>query len=252
MKTINIAHFIAGAFCATALSSYAANSPKLDERLSKVKASISAAWQKARPGIVISEIETTAIDDVYRISVGGSNNIYSSGDGKHFVVGDLFRVDENKITNVSEERRNGDRAEALAEINDKDLLLFPAKAKKTRLYVFTDVDCYYCQKLHHNMDAMNALGIEVAYLGFPRAGINSDSHKKIASAWCADNRQQAMTQLKNREKITENFCPENPIADQFNIGRELGISATPALVTEDGELISGYLEPEVLAQRLGL
>lgn len=224
-----------------------------DPALDKVKATINAAWQAAKPGLVIDTVEKTEIPGIYKVSVGPSTNVYSTADGKNFVVGDLFRVEPNKITNVTEEARNGDRAKAVASVQDKDMVIFPAKgAKKTRLYVFTDVDCYYCQKLHHNMVQMNDMGIEVAYLAYPRAGIGSPAYRKIASAFCAENKQEAMTKLKNREEIPDNVCANNPIEAQYNLGRQIGLSGTPALILQDGELIAGFLEPDALAARLNL
>ena len=41
----------------------------------------------------------------------------------------------------------------------------------------------------------NALGIEVRYLAYPRAGLESQTADKIVSAWCADNRNEALTAL---------------------------------------------------------
>ncbi len=224
-----------------------------DEALDKVRATISAAWQAAKPGIEVSAIEATEMPGIFKVSVGPSGNIYSTADGKNFIVGDLYRVQPNQITNVTEESRNGDRAKAVASVADKDMVIFPAKGeKKTRIYVFTDVDCYYCQKLHHNMTQMNEMGIEIAYLGYPRAGIGSDSYKKLVSAWCADDKRTALTKLKNREEIPVNVCAGNPIEAEYNLGREIGLSGTPALILENGELIAGFLEPAALAERIGL
>lgn len=253
MKILFPSKRIIARVAAAALTLGVAGGAWADEGLDKVKDTISKAWQAAKPGIVINAIEKTEIPGIYKVSVGPSSNIYSTADGANFIVGDLFRVQPNKITNVSEEARNGDRAKAVASVEDKDLIIFPAKGeKKARMYVFTDVDCYYCQKLHQNMDKMNEMGIEVAYLGYPRAGIGSGSYKKVASAWCAKDKNDALTKLKNRQEIPENVCEGNPIADQYNLGRQIGLSGTPALVLEDGELIAGFLEPEALAQRLGL
>lgn len=224
-----------------------------DEGLEKVKATISAAWQAAKPGIVISDIEKTEMPGIYKVSVGPSTNIYSNANGTNFIVGDLFRVQPNKITNVSEESRNGERAKAVASVADKDMIIFPAKGeRKARIYVFTDVDCYYCQKLHHNMQQMNDMGIEIAYLAYPRAGIGSDSYKKVASAWCADDKRTALTKLKNREEIPMNVCANNPIDSEYSLGQSIGLSGTPALILESGELIAGFLEPEALAGRIGI
>ncbi|MDZ7924401.1 MAG: DsbC family protein [Marinagarivorans sp.] len=224
-----------------------------DEALDKVRATISAAWQEAKPGIEVSAIEATEMPGIFKVSVGPSSNVYSTADGKNFIVGDLYRVRPNQITNVTEESRNGDRAKAVASVADKDMVIFPAKGeKKARIYVFTDVDCYYCQKLHHNMAQMNEMGIEIAYLGYPRAGIGSDSYKKVASAWCSDDKRTALTKLKNREEIPVNVCAGNPIDAQYNLGQEIGLSGTPALILESGELIAGFLEPDALAGRIGL
>lgn len=253
MKTLIPSKRVMARLAAAALTIGVAGSAWAEEGLDKVKESINKAWQTAKPGIVINSIEKTEIPGIYKVSVGPSSNIYSTADGANFIVGDLFRVQPDKITNVSEEARNGDRAKAVASVEDKDLVIFPAKGdKKARLYVFTDVDCYYCQKLHQNMAKMNDLGIEVAYLGYPRAGIGSGAYKKIASAWCSKDRNDALTKLKNRQEIPENVCEGNPIAEQYNLGRQIGLSGTPALVLEDGELIAGFLEPEALAQRIGL
>ncbi len=256
MIQFKTASLLISRIAAAALITASASNVMAEEGVDKIKAKITAAWQAAKPGIVVNEIEKTEMDGVYKVSVGPSSNIYSNADGTNFIVGDLFRVQPNKITNVSEEARNGDRAIAVSSVKDKDMVIFPAKGeKKARMYVFTDVDCYYCQKLHHNMEKMNAMGIEVAYLGYPRAGLGSDSYKKIASAWCADDKQDAMTKLKNRQEIPENVCSDNPIAGekgQYNLGRQIGLSGTPALILEDGELIAGFLEPEALAGRMGL
>ncbi|HAH80198.1 MAG TPA: protein-disulfide isomerase, partial [Gammaproteobacteria bacterium] len=43
----------------------------------------------------------------------------------------------------------------------------------------TDVDCGYCRKLHNEMAQINELGIEVRYLAYPRAGVDSDTHDKM-------------------------------------------------------------------------
>ena len=252
-KHVSVLFSRIAAFAIAASCSASVLAAEKADNIDKVKSAINAAWQQAKPGIVISDIEKTEVPGIYKVSVGPSSNIYSTADGKNFIVGDLFRVGPNKISNVTEEARNGDRAKAVASVNDKDMVIFPAKGeKKARMYVFTDVDCYYCQKLHHNMDKMNEMGIEVAYLGYPRAGIGSGSYNKIASAWCADDRLTALTKLKNRQDITTNVCEGNPIDAQYNLGREIGLSGTPALVLEDGELIAGFLEPDALADRLGL
>jgi len=84
---------------------------------------------------------------------------------------------------------------------------------------------------------------------FPRAGLGSPSYKKAVSMWCADDKQQAMTDAKERKPIADKTC-DNPIKDQYLLGQEVGVTGTPALVTSTGKLIPGYMPADRLAAML--
>jgi thiol:disulfide interchange protein DsbC len=118
--------------------------------------------------------------------------------------------------------------------------------------VFTDVSCFYCQKLHKEVPELNRRGVEVRYLAYPRQGIGSPGFRQLASAWCADDRQTTLTRLKNREELPENVCPGNPIAEQFELGQQLGVRGTPAIVTSAGEMLPGYRSADDLIGLLGV
>ncbi len=226
-----------------------AGSPSLDD----VKVSITAGLKQARPNISVEAVEALPFPGLYKVLFKDAKEIYASADGKYFVTGDVFEVKNGNIVNLTEFSRNKDRAKAIASIDKKDLITFSPKGEvKQKMYVFTDIDCGYCQLLHSKMAEYNEMGIEVSYLGYPRAGVNSNSFKKLASAWCDANPQDALTKLKQKQQIPENVCAGNPIAEQYDIGRKIGLTGTPAIVLEDGELISGYLPPEKMKQRFNL
>jgi thiol:disulfide interchange protein DsbC len=133
------------------------------------------------------------------------------------------------------------------------MIVFSPKGQvKASVTVFTDVDCGYCQKLHEEVPALNAKGIEVRYLAYPRAGIGSPSYNKIVSAWCANDQQDALTKLKRRQPIPTNICAGNPVAAQFALGGKMGVRGTPALVLESGRLLPGYMPADRLAAELGV
>ena len=122
---------------------------------------------------------------------------------------------------------------------------------KTHINVFTDVDCGYCRKLHQEIADINKLGIEVRYLAYPRQGLGTETHRRIASAWCADNPNEALTTLKQGGQIPNKQC-DNPIAGQYELGQQVGVTGTPAIVTADGRLLPGYMPAPKLAEALGL
>ncbi len=69
------------------------------------------------------------------------------------------------------------------------------------------------------------------------------------SVWCAENQQQALTLAKSGSEPEPLQC-DNPVTSQYELGREVGVTGTPALLTRDGTLIPGYMPPEQLKQRL--
>ena len=63
---------------------------------------------------------------------------------------------------------------------------------------------------------------------------------------------RTMTRLKGKESVPENVCADNPVAAQYELGQQLGVRGTPAMVTEDGTLIPGYQSADDLMVTLGL
>ncbi|MGE0485758.1 MAG: DsbC family protein [Gammaproteobacteria bacterium] len=210
--------------------------------------SIRARMAKMFPDEPVSEIAPSPVPGLYEVMLGASL-FYMTADGRYAVRGDVIDLQERR--NVSEERRADARQQAFADIDKHDVIEFapPADKRRATLYVYTDVDCGYCRKLHNDVPALNEAGIAVEYLAFPRAGLKSESYKKIAAVWCSPNRQQAMTAAKAGEKVTAPPC-ENPVARQFELGQAMGVSGTPAVYSAKGEELGGYVPAPTLIKML--
>jgi thiol:disulfide interchange protein DsbC len=125
------------------------------------------------------------------------------------------------------------------------LVFGPAKVEHT-ITVFTDVDCPWCRKMHSQIADYNKLGIRVRYMFFPRTGPDTESWGKAEAVWCAADRKDAFTRSKAGEDIKPKACPGSPVAREYKLGHDLGVSGTPGVVLENGELIPGYLPPQQL------
>ena len=137
----------------------------------------------------------------------------------------------------------------MEHIDHEQEISFSPEEPQHELLVFTDIDCGYCRKLHSQIDEYLEQGIAIHYLAFPRAGIGSPSYNTAVSVWCADDRQGALTAAKAGETVEPLQC-ENPVAEQYQLGLDLGVTGTPALLTSDGSMIPGYMPPETLRARL--
>ena len=138
--------------------------------------------------------------------------------------------------------------EALKAVDKKEMIIYPAKGEtKSVIYAFTDADCGYCRKLHEEMDDINARGIEVRYLAWPRS---QESVPKMEAIWCSQDRNAAMNQAKMGADVQAPSCA-NPVQEHMALGARLGVRGTPAVFTETGEQVGGYLPAAQLAEAVG-
>lgn len=214
----------------------------------EIKARLSQKLQVLLPDAEITSVVATPIPDLYEVMVGASIT-YMSANGRYAFNGSLIDIDALK--NLTDDRRQAARAKMLGALGKEDYIEFRPKGKINRsLYVFTDIDCGYCRKLHQEVPALNEAGIAVRYLAFPRSGIGGESFDKLVSVWCAADRNDALTVSKLGKGVSSKKC-DNPVAAQFKIGEDFGIRGTPAMYLDDGEQIGGYrTAKDVIAEYL--
>lgn len=209
----------------------------------------------SRLGGKVESIEETPVENLFLVETPASEFIYVTGTGKHFFLGTLYemREDSQYPINLTAERRNKSRWKLLQALDADESINFSPDttdvSESAVVYVFTDITCGYCRLLHKDMDDYNEAGIEIRYLAFPRAGVDSPSSDYLVSAWCADDPNAALTLLKNGKEIEQKTC-ESPVAEHHQLGQKMQVQGTPALILADGSLIPGYQKPAKLVQIL--
>jgi thiol:disulfide interchange protein DsbC len=172
---------------------------------------------------------------------------YASADGDYFLQARVYNV-ENGIVDITENSLKSMRLEGVERFEDT-AIEFKADKEKYVVNVFTDATCGYCRKLHNEMDELNDLGITVRYLAFPRAGINSQVYNDAVSIWCSKDPQEAITKAKAGERVASASC-ENEVAEQYNFGKQIGVSGTPNILLPDGSVVPGYQPAKALEMAL--
>jgi thiol:disulfide interchange protein DsbC len=206
------------------------------------------AYIRAQLGALpVQSVKPAPIPGMYEVIVGGQI-AYFSADMKYLIEGDI--VDYQKRVNLTDQVRNKLSAAAFDGMQENDYLAFtPKSGTKHVINVFTDVDCGFCRKLHQEVPALNEKGVEVRYFLYPRAGLASNSAKKLENIWCAKNRQDAMTRVKSGQSVDSKTC-ENPIKDHIALGQQMGLTGTPLIITGNGSRINGYRPADQLYAQL--
>ena len=222
-----------------ALSSAAAVDPKLEE----VRTKVSEMFES----IEAKHVNLSPIDGWYTIQKG-SVVAYISDDGRYLLQGDLIDLDQQ--VNLSEQSRSVSRRVLVSELNDEQSILFSPAEVKHSVTVFTDIDCAYCRKLHSQIDEYLDRGIAIRYVLYPRNGPASRAWSTSEDVWCSRDRNSALTAAKLDREFETSKCDASMITRHYTLGQDIGLSGTPAIVLEDGTMISGYMPPEALGSRL--
>lgn len=218
----------------------------------EVEDGIAKRLTEAVPGLKVQSVRESEAEGLYEVQSNNGDTIYTTADGQYLLTGDLLKITSNGIANVTEEARAGQREEVMAAFGDNGVIRFPADGEeKAVIDVFTDIDCPYCRKLHEEVPQLNAYGITVNYYAFPRSGPGTPSFTKYVSVWCAEDQQAAMNAAKAGRAVESASC-ENPVLEQYQLGGQVGVTGTPAIVLEDGNMVRGYVPADNLAKGLGL
>lgn len=209
---------------------------------SGIERNIRDGLSRIAPDMEVDQVNPTPIDGLYEV-VLGAEVIYMTADGRYVLRGEL--LDLEKQANLTQEVRADMRQQLLADLPMDNMIRFSNGKSDHVIYVFTDTDCGYCRKLHQDVPYLTDHGVEVRYLAYPRAGLDSKTYNEMASVWCADDRQAALTRAKQNEKVETRDC-DNPVADQYELGRRIGVNGTPAIYLENGRALPGYVPPEQL------
>lgn len=201
-------------------------------------------------GSEIESIQESSIQGLYAVYYGDLEPIYVTVDGNFFIYGDIYKINANSITNITDLEISKRRSLILSNLRFGDLISFKSENENYAVTVFTDVDCGYCRKLHDEIEEYNKLGITINYAAFPRSGLGTSTFTKMVNAWCSNNKKSSLTRLKNNKQIKKNFCDNQPVSKHYAIGKKLGVTGTPAIFSSDGRLFPGYLSPKDLLTKL--
>ncbi|MDW6003001.1 bifunctional protein-disulfide isomerase/oxidoreductase DsbC [Vibrio mangrovi] len=204
-------------------------------------------------GLTVKDIVPSEVDGLLEIQT--SNGIlFSSPKGDYFIAGTLYKLKGNgQYEDVIAKRQAPINAKRIEQLKDQ-MIEYKADNEKYVVTVFTDITCGYCIRLHSQLKGYNDLGITIRYLAFPRQGPNGQVAEQMAAIWCSDDPAKSLSDAKMQRDIVRpdgdiGKCKKQ-VANHYQLGRELGVSGTPAIFLPNGEMVGGYLPPEKLLERL--
>lgn len=203
---------------------------------------------KAGLNAKVLDIHATEVTGIFWVTLQGLPAVFTTADGQYILQGDLVKLGQNTVTDVTAPLIQAKASKLFNQLDIQDMVVYKPATTKAVAYVFTDVDCGYCRKLHSEMADITAKGIEIRYLAWPRS---PQIAPKMQAVWCSEDRNAAMDAAKNGLPVSAPSC-KDPVEAQHQLGMQLGVNGTPAIYNADGKYLGGYIPAAELAKQLGV
>lgn len=187
------------------------------------------------PDIPVKSVTVSPVKDIYEVYMGG-RIVYTNDEAKLFFVGNLIDLKAQK--NITEQRE-----QVLTSIDVKKLPLTQAikhvKGKGERtLYIFSDPDCPYCQKLEKELTKID--NVTIYLFLYPISSLHPNAVNIANQIWCSKDQYQTwQNYLLNQKKPAKNVNCKSPVNQNIQLARSLEIDGTPSFFLKDGSRISG-------------
>lgn len=205
----------------------------------------------------VSTVMSTPVNNIYQIKTHGGQYYYVSDDGKY-----AFTTLINIVTGVNiterllDKDKNKKNEKYLKEVKAMDenyYIKYPARGtKKATLNVFTDITCGFCLKLHNNLDYLQDHGVEVKYFPFSFRGDQTPAAKQMRNIWGSEDKKGNIDLAFNRQLKKLKYSKEDYVSKSFVLGKKMGFSGTPSMITNDGKIIVGFGGVRKLLLSMGL
>ncbi len=225
-KTINALITVASiAFAASAL---AAVTPA-------ETAQIKARLQLVAPGIKVDAISRVGQSGLFEVT-SGRNVLYVDSTMHYVLEGSLVDIDSK--VNLTEQRTAELNKINFSSLPVRDAIVTIKGNGKRKLAIFSDPDCPFCKRLEGELANLDNVTI-YTYL-FPIVSLHPNAYNKSVSVWCAPDRAKAWSTAMKGEELPAANC-NTPVERTVELGRKLGINATPTLVFVDGKRVPGAI-----------
>lgn len=225
-----------------------------------VDKTIKKTIESLNPDIPVTSISPSPVDGIMEVQLENNDYIYVTEDTQYIFSGRLLKTeaDGKGVADITALKKREARKSRIQSLDLSKSITFPGNSEKNDgVIVFTDTTCPYCKKFHKNIEAINNNGITVHYFAFPRKGVDSRSARILDVVWCTSDPRKALTLAKEGkiDKISEKAGDRikqcsSPVAEQYQLGQDLGVTGTPGVYTMDGEHLGGYVSPEKLNEAL--
>lgn len=205
---------------------------------------VKTAFELRFDGLDVTEVRATPVAGLYEVQVG-LDLIYVDAAVDYVFQGSL--LDANTRVDLTAQRLQQITAVPFDSL-PLDLAVKIVRGDGSRkLAVFEDPNCFYCKQLHANLNGID----NITLYSFQFPILSPDSTAKSRNIWCAKDQAAALESWMLRAEIPATAqCDDDPVQQVLELGRQLQVRGTPAILFADGSRVNGALPADQLRQKL--
>jgi thiol:disulfide interchange protein DsbC len=180
----------------------------------------------------VMEVNTTPVRGLYEVVTEGGV-LFVDEDFKVVITGEMFDANTKKsLTSPAIQKVAALRSAKLAAASKDAITNLPLKDTivekvgngKTKLYIFTDPLCSYCQKLEGDLAKLD----DVSIIRVPISNLGPESVKVNTGIWCSKDRLAAWKQYGEDKSKKSGNC-DTPLERNKAVATALNVTGTPTL-----------------------
>ena len=199
------------------------------------------------PNIHVGNIQATEMTGLYSASLD-QQIIYLDETAQHMFIGSMVRLKDQK--NLTKDLVLKQNSIDWKQLPLKDAIKTVKGNGKQQLAIFSDPNCPYCKKLEVELDKLNDVTIYTFI-----CPLKAQSLAVSKQIWCDPNQAYAWKNLLQKNVQPKEKSCANPIDRNLELGKKLGIEATPTLIFGNGfKMVGGRSAEEIqmIWKELGL
>ena len=202
-------------------------------------------------GYEVKSVEKTDLENIFEVRIN-NELVYVNREATHmFIEGQLIQLSDGK--NLTEARKREILTIKFQDLPFQQAITSEFNRSKEgvvrEIAVFEDPNCGYCRKFRQSLSKMENLRV-YTFL-YPILGDSSVEISK--NVWCSETPSKTWDDLMLRAieptAIDASSCIFN-LEKFLDIGRNLGIQATPTIFLSTGERLRGAISDDVLREKL--
>lgn len=210
---------------------------------------VKAVVVKKFPQQTVKSVRSTPVKGLYEVVFAPKQIVYVDAKADFaFVGGNL--VDVKKKVSLTEERM-ADLARTDFSKLPLDLAFKSVRGTGARkVAVFSDPDCPFCKRLEQ--ESLKGLDNVTIYTFLMPLSMHPDAARKASIVWCNADRQKTWNDWMLEGKIAEGKpeCDDAPLAKIAAVAEQVGVTATPTMVFESGEVVAGAIDKDAFEAKL--